>query len=53
MRTASSAVVDANTSDHDAAAACRGLAQVIDRVGNEWTVMVVGHLSAGPLRFSA
>ena len=32
---------------------CRGLAQVIDRIGNKWTVMVVGHLSSGPLRFNA
>lgn len=31
---------------------CRGLAQVIDRIGNKWTVMVVGHLSEGTLRFN-
>ena len=33
---------------------CRGLAQIIDRVGNKWTVMVVGHLSEhGLMRFNA
>ena len=33
---------------------CRGLAQVIDRIGDKWTVMVVGHLSEHPyLRFNA
>ena len=33
---------------------CLGLAQVIDRVGDKWTVMVVGHLSQHPLlRFNA
>ena len=31
---------------------CRGLAQIIDRVGNKWTVMVVGHLSGGSMRFN-
>ena len=33
---------------------CRGLAQIIDRVGDKWTVMVVGHLSDHQvLRFNA
>ena len=33
---------------------CLGLAQVIDRIGDKWTVMVVGHLSQQPsLRFNA
>ncbi len=33
---------------------CRGLAQIIDRVGDKWTVMVVGHLSEhGAMRFNA
>ena len=32
---------------------CRGLAQVIDRVGDKWAVMIVGHLSEQPvLRFN-
>lgn len=53
MRTASLAVVEANAPDRDDIAECRGLAQIIDRVGDKWTVMVVGHLSAGPIRFNA
>ncbi len=33
---------------------CRGLAQIIDRVGDKWTVMVVGQLSEhGTMRFNA
>jgi len=33
---------------------CRGLAQIIDRVGDKWTVMVVGHLSEHEVvRFNA
>ena len=31
---------------------CRGLAQIIDRIGDKWTVMVVGHLSEGSMRFN-
>lgn len=31
---------------------CRGLAQIIDRVGDKWTVMVVGHLRGGSMRFN-
>ncbi len=32
---------------------CRGLAQVIDRVGDKWAVMVVGNLSErSPMRFN-
>jgi DNA-binding HxlR family transcriptional regulator len=31
---------------------CRALAQVLDRVGDKWTVMVVGVLSDGPQRFT-
>lgn len=32
---------------------CRLLGQVLDRVGNKWTIMVVGALSDGPMRFNA
>lgn len=32
---------------------CAALAQVIDRIGDKWTVMVVGHLSSGTMRFNA
>lgn len=31
---------------------CRGLAQIIDRIGDKWSVMVVGHLSTGSARFN-
>lgn len=31
--------------DATSQAECRGLAQIIDRVGDKWAVMVVGHLS--------
>lgn len=33
-------------------AECRALAQVLDRIGDKWTVMVVGVLSGGPQRFN-
>ncbi len=42
----------AETVDPSAAVECRGLAQIIDRIGDKWTVMVVGHLSTGTLRFN-
>lgn len=32
---------------------CRVLGQVLDRIGDKWTVMVVGGLSKGPMRFNA
>lgn len=32
---------------------CRGLAEVIARIGDKWTVMVCGHLSEGTHRFNA
>ena len=34
-------------------ASCKALGQVLDRVGDKWTVMVVGGLSKGPMRFNA
>ena len=33
-------------------AECHALAQVLDRVGDKWTAMVVGVLSGGPQRFN-
>lgn len=53
MKAVSLAVVEADASDQAGTAECRGLAQIIDRVGDKWTVMVVGNLSAGPMRFNA
>ena len=31
---------------------CRALGQILDRVGDKWTIMVVGVLSRSPLRFN-
>ncbi len=31
---------------------CRTTVQILDRIGDKWTVMVVGNLAAGPLRFN-
>lgn len=38
--------------DEETQAECRAMAQVLDRVGDKWTVMVVGVLSGGPQRFN-
>ena len=32
---------------------CRAVLQVLDRIGDKWTVMVVGALADGPMRFNA
>ena len=32
---------------------CRALADILARVGDKWTVMVVGALSDGPMRYNA
>jgi len=34
-------------------ARCRIVANVLDRIGDKWTIMVVGALSDGPMRFNA
>ncbi|QCJ00929.1 winged helix-turn-helix transcriptional regulator [Agrobacterium larrymoorei] len=34
-------------------AKCRVLGQILDRVGDKWTIMAVGALSDGPMRFNA
>jgi DNA-binding HxlR family transcriptional regulator len=33
-------------------AECRALGQVLDRIGDKWTIMAVGALSHGPMRFN-
>lgn len=38
--------------EHDPHAHCRAVASVLDRIGDKWTVMVVGLLSKGTLRFN-
>lgn len=37
----------------DGAASCKALGQILDRIGDKWTIMVVGVLSRGPMRFNA
>lgn len=32
---------------------CKALGQILARVGDKWTIMIVGALSQGPLRFNA
>ncbi|WP_245428484.1 winged helix-turn-helix transcriptional regulator [Kumtagia ephedrae] len=50
---ASIAVKEASAGDEHDHEACRALGQILDRVGDKWTVMAVGALSKGPLRFNA
>ena len=38
--------------EHDEAD-CRALGEMLDRIGDKWTIMVVGALSEGPMRFNA
>ena len=38
---------------HDDHARCKALGRVLDRIGDKWTIMVVGQLSNGPMRFNA
>lgn len=37
----------------DEHARCKALGAVLDRIGDKWTIMVVGALSKGPMRFNA
>ncbi|OEO31030.1 HxlR family transcriptional regulator [Devosia insulae DS-56] len=34
-------------------ASCKALGQIFDRIGDKWTIMVIGVLSHGPMRFNA
>jgi DNA-binding HxlR family transcriptional regulator len=45
-------VVQRRAPDHEHAS-CKALGQVLDRIGDKWTIMVVGGLSKGPMRFNA
>lgn len=38
---------------HDDHARCKALGQVLDRIGDKWTIGVVGALSKGPTRFNS
>ena len=42
-----------NTAQKPDAQTCKALGNILDRVGDKWTVMVVGILSEGPMRFNA
>ena len=37
---------------HDGAGQCKAMGQILDLIGDKWTIMVVGVLSRGPLRFN-
>jgi len=37
----------------EAAANCKALGRILDRIGDKWTVLVVEVLTHGPLRFNA
>jgi DNA-binding HxlR family transcriptional regulator len=39
--------IDPDRADH-----CRGVAAVLDRIGDKWTIMVVSVLTDGPARFT-
>ena len=45
--------VEAASVGDDPHADCRALGVVLDRIGDKWTIMVVGALSHGPMRFNA
>ncbi|WP_201744713.1 winged helix-turn-helix transcriptional regulator [Neoaquamicrobium microcysteis] len=45
-------LTEPDEADHEAAN-CRALGEILDRIGDKWTVMVVGVLSKGPMRFNA
>ena len=32
---------------------CKALGQILERIGDKWTIMIVGALSRGPMRFNA
>ncbi|MBY5795012.1 transcriptional regulator [Rhizobium leguminosarum bv. viciae] len=32
---------------------CRAMGHILDRIGDKWTIMAVGALSHGPMRFNA
>jgi DNA-binding HxlR family transcriptional regulator len=51
--TAAAALKIGATPEDDLHWECRSLGQVLDRIGDKWTVMVVGNLSKGPSRFNA
>jgi DNA-binding HxlR family transcriptional regulator len=53
MATSAAARKQARQPEQDQYAKCRVVLEVLDRIGDKWTVMVVGALSKGPVRFNA
>lgn len=41
-----------NGGSDDGSANCKALTQILDRIGDKWTIMVVGALSHGTMRFN-
>jgi DNA-binding HxlR family transcriptional regulator len=37
---------------HHESGDCRAISDILGRVGDKWTVLVVGYLTGGPMRFS-
>jgi DNA-binding HxlR family transcriptional regulator len=50
LQAATKPAPEAENQDHEK---CRAAGQVLDRIGDKWTVMVVGTLSKEPMRFNA
>ena len=40
------------TAEPDGHEHCRAMGHILDRIGDKWTIMAVGALSHGPLRFN-
>lgn len=53
MATAEKSAQLASAAEHDEPAECPALGQVLDLIGDKWTVMVVGALSKCPMRFNS
>ncbi|MBU1316298.1 MAG: helix-turn-helix transcriptional regulator [Alphaproteobacteria bacterium] len=47
VQKAADVAVEQDGHDH-----CRAMGQILDRIGDKWTIMAVGALSHGPLRFN-
>lgn len=45
--------IEPTCTEEEQHAKCRILGQILDRVGDKWTIMAVGSLANGPMRFNA
>lgn len=52
MKPSANALHESDTIEHGHED-CRAVGEILDRIGDKWTIMVVGALSQGPLRFNA